>query len=228
MPLTRAEMARLVGALQSLTVSAPKSKKKRRRRRRASASQPAVGMPRPARSAPKRGAMMTGGDGQMTIVRDELISTITTDARGGHNSYVVLNPLTSSFPWLAGVSKSWERIVWHSASVSWRSMVGATKDGAVAYGADWTQKSSLTRAGVTALQPVFDHPVWQSTDARPMVLPPALLKSRLHYSLDNGDTIDQAPCRICINVSSAPANITVGELWLRYRVTLLGPRATSA
>lgn len=105
--------------------------------------------------------------------------------------------------------------------------MGTTSDGLVSYAVDWDAKPSsysASRAAVVSLTPVKDHPVWQSTDASPLVCPRQFLMSRRHYILTTTDLDDKVPGTLLVNVSGGPASKAVGELWVRYTVEFLGPR----
>lgn len=146
----------------------------------------------------------------------------------------MLDPVRSSkyFPWLSGIATSWERVQWHSLAISWRSCVGTTTDGSVAYAYDWNSPSSSEKAPkrkeVTSSTPVFDHPIWQSTDARPLQAPPSQLRSRNQFIMGSTDSNDASPCSVILSVTGGPNNKNVGEIWIRYDVSMAGPRKSSA
>lgn len=222
MPLTNNEIAALVAAIKTLGVApkASKSGKAKRKKKRSKKSGAAFSQVNPS---PTTRQNIVGNEGQMTVTKDELVWTVVCNSAGSSAGYVDINPISGNFPWLKGVAKSWERIIWHSLSVSYRSMVSATTSGAIAYGADWTYKAGTDRESVTSLSPVSDHPVWNNT-AKSLVLPANMLRSRLQYILDSGDAVDKGPGRVVFNVKGSTPGQNVGELWFRYKVTLLGPR----
>lgn len=166
----------------------------------------------------------------MRVARDELLATVTAGNTGDASLTVLMDPVRSAayFPWLAGLATSWERIVWHRMQVTWRPAVGATTDGMVAYAPDFnnpaTSTSSPKRPTVVSSTPVRDHAIWQSTEATPLVVPPAMLRSRAQFTLGASDGNDAAPCSLTLALTGGPPNKMVGELWVRYDVTLSGPR----
>lgn len=161
------------------------------------------------------------------MARRELIHTAKAGDGGAATQWAgILYPDTLS--WLSGVAKAFERIRWHSATIIWRPAVGTTTNGMVAYGADWTCSTTAPtdRAAVLALTPVNDHPIWQSAEVRPLVLPVQRLQSRAWYVLGGSDSFDKAPCSVFFALSSS--NLTkdslAGELWIAYDVVLSGTR----
>nr|QQO81430.1 capsid protein precursor [Soybean thrips permutotetra-like virus 3] len=185
------------------------------------------GMPPSSNPRSRKGAIK--GDGtMMRVSREELMFTVTTDSKGWYGASVPINPLSAKdqFSWLAGLASSWERIVWNSLSFHWRSAVGTTADGSVAYGVDWESNNSMPkdRTVVTSLSPVADHPVWQTTQGKPMVCPKRLLQSRLQYLLTQGDVADRGPGVFKVMVQGAAASKMIGEFWISYDVSMYGPR----
>lgn len=218
------------------------ARKRRARQRRRTGAVPVSGPPivpggqpgMPAAANPRRRpTRLFGGEGQMHVSRDELCAAVTTGDSGDATLSIPFNPVKSgtNFPWLSGLATSWERIVWVGVQISWRSAVGTTTDGTVCYAMDWDPRPAnygVTRSKVVSLTPVCDHPVWQSTDGRPMSLPRGMLQSRRHYILSSQDLDDAAPGSLLVAVQGAPAKKMVGEVWVRYSVTLLGPRQAGA
>lgn len=244
--VSRRELNAVVRLLRSLPaqLSNPPASRRRngnRRRRRtqtkkAGSGLPPVGQPgMPLAPAPRRQpSRLVGNEGHMRVSRDELLTVVTAGSSGDASLTILADPVRSKddFPWLSGIASSWERVVWHKLELSWRSAVGTTTDGMVAYGLDWnspsSSKTSPKREEIVALTPVHDHPIWQSTDGRPLVGPANMLRSRNQYIMGSTDSNDAAPCSIMVNVSGGPANKKVGELWVRYDLTMSGPRKASS
>jgi hypothetical protein len=150
-----------------------------------------------------------------------MVKDITGDKPGG--GYIDLQP--KNFSWISGVAKAFERIVWHECHIYWKPAVGTTTNGIIAYGADWgSNDSSVDKKTVQACTPVYDHPVWQDTRSRPMVLPRNRLQSRKEYILSGKDASDVQPGRIAY-YCSASGLTSCGELWVRYRVSFYGTQA---
>lgn len=232
--------------------TASKASTRRRRRRRPNArrqnGEVALATPpgqpgMPASSGPRRRAtILSGSEGHMRVSRDELLFAATTDDKGSLFASIPLNPTvpqkgttTTFFNWLSGLAKSYEMIVWHKLEVSWRSAVGTTQDGMVAYGIDWQVRDTAydpgqvqRRPAVTSLTPVKDHPIWQSTDAMPLRAAVKFLQSRKHYIMRSSEIVDTAPGSLLLSVMNGPARKDVGELWVRYDVSLLGPKSSIA
>lgn len=229
----------LISLIKTLSINgqrkpANKSGRRRRRQRKAQvavAAQTPVGQPgMPARPNPRNGTGRVAGSGtQMRVSRGELCKVLTTGDKGDASTVIPLDPLRSkeNFPWLAGLAASWDRIQWHRLSLSWRSSVGTTSDGSVAYGPDFNSPPSgtkITRKDVVSLQPCHDHPVWQSTDSRKLAIPVGMLRSRNQFVMGASDLNDATPCSVVIYVQGAAATKVVGELWIDYDVTFSGPR----
>lgn len=226
------------------TPSKSRRRARNRRRRKARAARSGrmenipTGQPgMPSTTGPRRRqTRLTGGEGSLRVARDELLAEVRTGAtRDGTGSVSLTFPIVpiassaaaGTFPWLSGIAASYERIVWHSLSFSWRSAVGTTTDGLVCYGMNWESPNSKvvpTRADVTSLMPVKDHPIWKSTDDCPLVCPVSYLQSRKHYVMRSGDLDDACPGSLQLAVANGPSGKTVGEVWVSYDVTLLGPR----
>lgn len=222
------------------------AKRRRRRRRRARAAAGIQNVPSgqpgmPSTTGPRRRpTRLVGGEGGLRVARDELFISLGVDDTGNVSGTYPINPFNSGtiqlFPWLEGIARSYERIVWNRLEFSWRSAVGTTSDGIICYGVNWEspgEKVIPTRADVTSLFPVKDHPVWQTTDNSPLLLPLNMLQSRKHYIMRSTDLDDACPGSLQVSIEGAPPGTkdkrkTIGELWVRYDVTLLGPRRVEA
>lgn len=165
----------------------------------------------------------------MRVSRDELFLSVVSSEVGDVKLCVPLNPAASkdNFPWLSGLSTSWERIVWHKLQFSWRPALGTTADGIITYAITWEPKLKTfapDRSYVTSQTPVKDHAVWQATDTAPLIARVALLQSRKHYIMSSGSLEDAAPGSLVLNVKGVANNKFLGELWARYDVSMLGPK----
>lgn len=226
------------GAQQPARSSSKRGRRGRRGRRAGNgAANPGTPMGQPGMPAstnPRRqSTRVVGDEGRMRVARNELLATVSTGDTGNASLTLLVDPVRSkdNFGWLSGLASSWERIVWHSLRISWRSNVGTMTDGSVAYGFDFNSpnnsKTAPSRAEVVSFTPVADHPVWQSTDARTLACPGGMLRSRAQFIMGAADNNDAAPCSICLNVNGGPRSKTVGEIWIRYDVTMSGPRKAS-
>lgn len=226
------ELRTLVDKMSSMTVTPKAAARRRRRQRRrqrkavvAPLVQAAVTGPtvsRRRRNMRRRGA--NGGNninvGAVTVSRREMFVEVT----GGDVKVYIFEP--SNFTWLANLSKSFDRLVWVRAHLYFKSAVGTTTNGMVAYGMDWnfSNPSFTNRKTVLACTPVADHPVWQSTEDQPLILPPNRLMSRREYLVTTSSTVkqeDRAPGYLLVACSSDSKTV-VGEIWVDYTVQLFG------
>lgn len=201
----QSRMQALEQRLAALTVQ-PRARKNRPRRRRRQA-QPAIRM----------------DAGEVMISKMELLGTMTVAAsKPGSSGSASLQ--SDDLPFLKALSKSFERIRWLSAKVYYRPAASMTTPGLVSYGVDWNWATpATTRAQISSYSPNSSNAVWKESS---IVLPPARLQSRLWYSTQTKDTVDSGPGVIAWAVDSAggTAGLTVGELWVEYRVQLSGTR----
>lgn len=201
----------------------------RRRRRRPQTQSIAAAnacnpMPQnPRRRGRRRGINLKMGD--VRIRRRELYVPLT----GATDKEVICQKFIKpdDIPWLKVLSASFQRFRFERVALSWRPAVGTTFAGMVTYGVQWDCGTAPdTRAKVQTYTPAMDHPIWQSTDARPMVLPPSQLHSRQWFATSGStDPIDKAPAAISIAASKVEKAILLGELWIEYDVILEGPKS---
>lgn len=201
---------------------------KRRRMRRskrsnASAGNPSAGyvaprvQPTNPRTASKEGGVLSP-DGTIRIRRTEFVRAITF----GSADKITLK--TSSFPWLSGLARNFDRIKWHSCQVRYRPSVGTNEGGQLIMGVDWDSNaiSTITMEAVSASTPVFETPVWQGGV---MALPSSRLMSRKEYVVkptSSQDTFDGQPGTLMYVVSGTDKTKEAGHLWVTYDVTLFG------
>lgn len=232
MSFTNAEVSKLRQLLSTVSL-APKTKSKRNRKRARGPQQPAhipAGYSSiPNASNPRRrksGLAATNNSGDVVVSRSELLSPLIVVANSNSlDTYVDMFPTSSVLAWLAKLTIAFERITWLSARVMYKPFSGTTKTGSVCIGVDWN--SSLTkdlpasRSKTQSTTPVMEMPIWQSGS---MMLPAMRLMSRREYTLSAGEPFDRQPCQILISVTSQPdrTDVTVGELWVDYKVRLSG------
>jgi len=177
-----------------------------------------------------------GNGGQITLSRSELFQTLTVAKGGTFNSFTtVVSPSSTIMTFLYRLTQCYTRMRWNSLSFEWKPAVGTSQAGIITYGLRLmddraAQKSPTSRAEVSALYPVNDHPVWQRA-----VLPVAkdLLMSRKWYATRAGDApaadaLDLAPGSLIAGVdapAAADKALFVGEFWVTYSVTLDGNRS---
>lgn len=161
------------------------------------------------------------------VSRRELALTVKMQADGTYAKALSLNPSSACLPWLSGLLKSFEQLVWHRMNISWVPQVATTSAGSVAIGVDWASKLSdtdATRAKVAALTPVLDVPLWQRGS---LTVPPQRLQSRRFYTTDTSDPYDSCPGSLLVNVTKNAdlASKPVGEIWIDYSVSLYGTKS---
>lgn len=161
-------------------------------------------------------------EGTVVIARCELLEEVK-GSKNGNKGAIYLQPL--KFTWLKGLAGSFDRVSWVSASVIWKPAVGTNSDGLICYGVDWNSNTvPNTRAGILALTPIADHPVWQSTEANPLILPASKLQSRKDYAVTGDSTVpafDKGPGVLAWAITSEDVKV-YGELWIHYHVRLFG------
>lgn len=232
----RNELAALERKMAALRVNdtAPAGRTARNRRRRqrrrermrgnnggvvAPAQQnPASGRSQGGRRRQRRRGLGVNPEGNVRVHRTELL----VEVKGG-NAKGTYDLSLDKFSWLAQLSKAFDRCVWHSADLIWKPAVGTTTDGLIAYGVDWSGKvkANWGRKDVLSLTPIADHPVWQSTETCPLILPSVKLMSRKEYILSSDALEDKAP-GVLVYACTGSDNKTYGELWIRYDISLFG------
>lgn len=201
-----------------------KSKARRRRRNRNSgANNGATGAayvaPRVQQTNPRR--QTEGGtlsaDGSIRVRRTEYVKALKLSDKG------TFTLLAASFPWLKGLSDSFDRIRWHACSFKYRPSVGTNVGGQLLMGMDWDSNvvSTVTMEAVASSTPVFEAPVWQ---AGTMQLPGSRLMSRKEYVIRPAagqDTFDGQPGSLMYFVSGS-GDSEAGHLWVTYDVSMFG------
>lgn len=214
------EIANLQRRLSSMSTAGP-SKKRKSKSKTPNVVAPLVQRPIRTGSSTKSKRGIGPADGSCRVRRKECLFEL--HGVGGINSWnFLLRP--SDFPWLKKIAGAFSRVTWHSCKVSWRSAVGTQRDGLISYGADWDTNigDAITRATVLSLTPVMDHPVWQTTDTTPMVLPASKLMTRKEYLFQTKDLVDSAPASIMAWCTGSEAKVSYGEIWIEYDLTLFG------
>lgn len=157
------------------------------------------------------------------------------------DGYYTGTPLCpANFPWLAGVSKSFERYKWRRLNIHFRSAGGFTKGGLLAMGVDWyttaapalTQTTSTDgdRKTVLALSPHASWPIAAVGSSRKLGLPHNLLNSRAWYKMVNDvakQDGDSAVGQILLSVKAdaeASNDRFIGEVWVDYEIVLQGTK----
>lgn len=168
-----------------------------------------------------------GNGGRIVLTRDELLVTVATTANKTESLFSkLLKPSSDLMPFLFRLSACYQRIRWRSFHITWRPAVGTNTNGIITYGIAYNNQKITDRNGVTSLTPVNDHPVWQSGNPTPLVVPQNMLMTRNWYEL-NGTGTD--PFDVAIGTfycgfthDSAGASASRGEFWVRYTVEMEG------
>lgn len=181
--------------------------------------------PKPKAKKPKAGASSVNMNaGEVTISKLELCGTVKVEANKSSNAgSCSLYP--PDLPFLSSLSKSFERIKWHSCALMYKPAASMTQAGLFSMGVDWNWSTAqTTRKKIAAYQPTCTTSVWKEVT---MSLPPQRLQSRLWYSTEAASGPDSGPGVIAWAADSAggSAGVTLGEIWVQYRVTLSGTRA---
>lgn len=183
-----------------------------------------------------------GNGGRITLTRCELYSqalvlkntaTLFADIPivppGGTN--------TTLFPFLQNLARVYTRLKWERMVFEWRPAVGTTTNGILTYGVrlmDDNTTPPTSRIQISALSPVNDHPVWQTSF---MPVPSELLQSRKWYAIQragtgvtNPDLVDLGPgsLQYGFTVDTSANDRMYGEFWISYTVTLDGCRSGNA
>lgn len=208
-------MSQLVGMMQALMSRLPqttqpasqkRAKRKRKRRRAQTVS-------------------AAGGDGVIHLSRCELLETLSV-SRNTRSATGHVDLVPSSLGFLKGVSKVFDRIRWNSLQVYYKPAVGTTFGGLVSVGMDWDfATSDVDREKISGFTPSMTMAAWKDTQNEPMILPANRLQSRQWYSPNGtGDWVDKGPGKLhwAASTTTQASDMVVGELWVKYSVTMQG------
>lgn len=235
--LSRKEISTLRSLMSKLSVKPARAPPRPRRRaaRQNAANVPAafssqqVVAPRSRRNRRQQPVAQNSGGGQITIKRCEILTTLSGKT-GSLKGAIPLKPSANALAFLNTLSKSFERVKWHSARIYWRSSVGTTTNGTISYGVDWDSSTAepASKAAVVSCTPVTSVPLWQSTDKQSMSIPQARLMTRQYYSFEgSNDPVDTSPISIkyWADIPTTQQDQTYGDIWVEYHVTLVGTRS---
>lgn len=169
---------------------------------------------------------MYSPSGTLTITKREMLTTIALAADTAETLGSV--PLIcDSFPYLKGLSASFDRVVFKKMHLWFKPAVGTTYPGRVSMGVDWDYKSKPTlRKQLAGFTPTATAAAWEDTEKQQMVLPRNSLQSRTFYSTSGAKTdyVNQGPGMLHWGVSGKQdsAIATISEIWAEYTVTLSG------
>lgn len=224
--ISQREVNQLRSLLSKVTLT-QRSKPPKKRRKNVTQSQlpnlPAAITPR--RSKRASGTGISGSrEGEVRIKRNELLVSLDLDDTKTEQFFVVpLKPTANNLPWLFGLTRSFDQVIWHSAVLTYRPCVGTNSSGIIVIGMDWnfsSNKDSMTRTHIQSCTPVTETPVYAPTR---LVLPRSRLQSRKSYNTNATDN-DASPGQI-LAYMRAGKGIMCGDLWMEYDVTLMGTQA---
>lgn len=144
---------------------------------------------------------------------------VQVDPSGKLDTAVTLE--LANFSFLKTLSKSFDRVTWHSLVVEYKPYSSAMNSGSVAVGMDWnysTRSDAVTREKALACTPSLHTPVYVS---KAISLPTNQLMSRRQYII-GGDQKDASPGQLLVSCSGDKASLYAGDLFIRYSVTLSG------
>lgn len=230
-PVCQKKLATKAGLKQHMEqvhrVGVPNQAKAPSRRRRRNQGGGATMLPSGFMSStPRGGGGANSPEGTIVLSRADLVKSIDLAANSDSASGAIpLLPSADVMPWLYKLATSFDQIQWHSARVYYKPAVGTTFAGSLVLGVDWN--ADADKAGrniVQACTPVIEAAAWQPTS---LTLPPSRLQSRRYYFITAAEKKDAAPGALLYNLkaSKQTAQSFVGDIWLEYRVSLLGPSA---
>jgi len=163
----------------------------------------------------------------MVFEHEELWKEIGGPTKAGIAETLSFSPGTSGLSFLDKISLPFDRYILHSVVVEWKPSCGTTKDGAIVIGVDWDALGNVTSMqNVQTLLPRIRCPVWQSQS---MVIPPSRLMSRRFLFVGASTEAaklaiaDRASFALCVLSTLAEKASPVGEIWVRYKISLEGP-----
>lgn len=178
------------------------------------------------RGARKSAATATG---DVIISRRELFQVVKTEAskaEASGNEYIAPN----KFSFLKNIDKCFERYRFNRCQFYYKPAVGTTYGGLISYGVDWTKNhTTADRKSISGFSPNKSHSCWTDTERSPLVLPVARLQTLLWYSCGVTDaSLSGGPGALvwAADVTSSPAVVTLGEIWVDYTVHFSGTVGT--
>lgn len=110
----------------------------------------------------------------------------------------------------------------------YRASASMMTAGLFSMGVDWNWSDvATTRKKIATYSPNTTSSVYRNCA---ITLPPSRLQSRMWYSVqieDKSDSFDKGPGQVCwaVDAPGGTAGLTVGEIWVEYRVILSGTTA---
>lgn len=177
--------------------------------------------PRKRRPRARKERTAVNTDGEIRMKRHELVSTLKSAGKKIADD-IVIKP--NSFNFLTGIASSFERSRWLKIHFYYKPAVAVTTGGLIAMGVDWDGATKVTeREKVLAFTPSQSYPVWQDSQAKPLVLPASRLQSRTWYSHNSTNVLESSVGTLRIaGTTSAEDGAVVGEVWVYYEMVMQG------
>lgn len=230
--MNRQAINQLINALAATSLS---GKKKKGKKKRKSASQSLAAV------VPRSGAMMPGtsvqgggrrrkrrqqvgagmSDGTLRLRRTCMLDAIRV-VKGKTTAAGSVQINVRNLPWVKKIASAYDRVHYNAIHIEYRTAVGTTVNGMVAYGFDWSNKtaSPADRAAVQGYSPFRDHAVWACPG--PMVLEPSKLNAMQWYQLDIAELCAPGYLNWFVNAGTGETDLFVGELYVTIDATFTG------
>lgn len=208
------KVSQLEKKLASLEVRESSSQKPKRRRRRAANAQ-AFGP-----------SNLNRDNVVLPITRVELLRSISIADKQSSTAYAIeFKPTNSILPWLNKLWSAFGQARWLHLELFWKPSVSATTNGRIIMAFDGDGRINVpSKESILAYSPVYDTVIWQDTQSKPLVVPKAMLKPNFLYSTDASGNLGLSSPGSIVIYATGPANIELGEVWVKYKVKLLNPR----
>jgi len=167
---------------------------------------------------------------EVRMSRREYITDITPQS-GWSVFKLAINPGdSSSFPWLSGVARNFEKYVINRLSIQYKTGQSSIIPGKIQMGPDFdpSDPSPNTKKELLTYTLACDGPVWQNFQ---LDIPKGyLMNQRKYYVRSLGQEVNDLKLYDACNVFiGSDANSTelsyLGEIWIDYDITLYEPQA---
>lgn len=174
-----------------------------------------------------KGALKT-----MRIRHREFVKDLTTNGTANQLSIMRVNPgNTTMFPWLSSIANRFESYVFNGLRFNYVPSVGTTSTGAIALAPDYDaadDNSGISKPKLLTFDDSVRGPLWKGFSC--ICKKNNLQKSKSYYVLDGlapaGTDIKMYDALQLIISTTTSSNMTIGELWVEYDITLLTPQMT--
>jgi len=175
-------------------------------------------MARKRTRANRRRRGQASGMSGSTLTGSALLSTV----KGG--SLIEIPLIPKAVTTLAGVAMLYEGIRWNSVSIMYKTSCSSQTAGMITVAWDMEPASKAqSRDHILKYGANINHAVTADT-RNALNVPTAILNARRQYIISENADYDTCPLTV-LAASSASPNTSVGEIWIRYNVTLIGQKA---